>query len=97
MNEATVFILKLLEHYDAVETLHHAIRVIGALLVVVFIQTSRAAYHRARHEGSLKVNKSLKRQIDSHCEEITWHRDNGARLEARLFKETPPTGDAEES
>ena len=97
MNEATVFIAKLLEHYDAVEMLHHAAKLIGMLLVLLLIQTSRAAYYRAKHEKADEVVESLNERIESHCEEITWHRDNGARLEARLFKETPPTGDVEES
>ncbi len=90
MNEATVLITKLLEHHDAVELLRHAAKLIAVLLVLLLIQTSRAAFHRGKYEASKQTLKEMKRRMSSYCEEITWHRDNGERLEARLFKEPLP-------
>lgn len=90
MNEATVLITKLLEHYDAVEHLHHAIQIIGILLVLLLIQTSRAAFHRGKRESLEAVMREMEERISSHCEEITWHRDHAEDLEARLFKEPLP-------
>ncbi len=100
MNESTILITHLMEHYDAVETLRLAVKVIGVLLVLLLIQTSRAAFHRGKHETYKKVVKEIGKRIDSHCEEITWHRDNSDRLKARLFKEplpADPEADSEDS
>jgi hypothetical protein len=88
--EASILISKLIEHYDAVELLRQSVQVILVLTVLLLIQTSRAAFHRGKREAFKAVLTEMQERIDSHCEEITWHRDNAERLEARLFKEPLP-------
>lgn len=90
MNESTILITHLIEHYDAVEHLRHAVQIIGGLALLLLIQTSRVAFHRGKHESLKRVLKERGCRCDGYCEEITWHRDNASRLEARLFNEPLP-------
>ena len=79
MHETHILVAKLIEHYDAVENLRYSVQVIGVLVLLLLIQTSRAAFHRGKYESQKRAIKVLNRLNVSHCEEITWLRNNADR------------------